>query len=409
MNPTDKIGPIRAPHLLGRPGAERWSRARRAATRVGVALVLMVMAVSPLGAARAAGVDDAQRELDKINQQIQEKQNKLQDVRIRKTRVKADLRRISTQLERTSRELTSLRRQIAATEADIRKAQADLAVAEGDLVKRRGYIDTRVRALYERGSVSYVEVLLGSRDFGDFLNRMEMLRQIIAKDVAVYGQIKETRRQVADKKATLEAQEARLAGLKKQTEVKKASLDSSETQRQKALSELAGLENGLEEDLDELERSSNELRDFIRQNAGGSGLATDRSQINLAWPVSGGRITSVFGRRFHPILRKWKTHTGVDVGVAAWTPIKAAEDGRVILAEYRGGYGWTTMIDHGAGVVTLYAHAQRKLLTQEGDMVKKGQQIAYVGSSGYSTGAHAHFEVRINGEPVDPMGWLPKR
>ncbi|HEY3313955.1 MAG TPA: peptidoglycan DD-metalloendopeptidase family protein [Bacillota bacterium] len=375
----------------------------------GFVLAAMVLAPATVFGAGTGNVKDAQDQLDKINQQIQDKQRQLGTVQSRKNQVRNEINRITSQLQRTSRDLVSLQKQMTQTEKDIAQAQAELSVAEADLGKRRGFIDTRVRALYENGSVNYLEVLLGSRDFSDFLNRFDLLSQVIAKDVEIYGQIRTTRQLVSDKKAALEDKQAQLTGLKKQTEVKKASLDDSESERQKALKELATLENGLEDDLEALEKASNELADFIRANSNETGLATDRSQISLAWPVPPARITSPYGYRYHPILRTRRLHTGIDIASPSGTPIKAAESGRVMMARYNSVYGYMVMIEHGAGVVTLYAHQQNRLQVKEGDLVKKGQLLGYVGSTGWSTGPHLHFEVRVNGNPVSPTSWLPAR
>ncbi|MHB0887032.1 MAG: murein hydrolase activator EnvC family protein [Bacillota bacterium] len=382
----------------------------RIATRLAAAALAGALLLAPAGTARAAvsSVDDAQKQLDQLNQQIRDKQGQLQNIRSRKVTVQNDIRRITGLLRATTRELSRIQTQMKKTQADIVQAQADLAVAEADLNKRQHYIDDRVRAMYENGSVSYLEVLLGSRDFVDFLNRLELLTQIVSNDVQVYGEIKDTHEQIAQKKAVLEDKQAQLTGLKQQSEVKKASLDQNEAQRQKSLTELASLESDVEDDLDQLEQASNELTKFIQANSGGAGLATDRSQIHMAWPVPRGRITSPFGYRVHPILRTKKLHTGIDIADAAWTPIKAAEAGRVIMARYNYFYGYMVMIDHGAGVVSLYGHGQKNLQVKEGDMVTKGRLISYVGSTGMSTGPHLHFEVRVNGTPVSPTGWLPK-
>jgi len=404
-------GRRRQPRIDARPNEGlSWTFRRLVAALLTGVLLIGAFLVLPTGAAIGGSLEDAQKQLDQINDQIRDKQGQLQDIRSRKTRVKADIQRISALLSATARDLARIQSQIKQAEADITQAKADLAVAEGDLAKRHQFIDQRVRAMYENGTVSYLEVLLGSRDFGDFLNRLEMLRQVVSHDVAVYGQIKETRDLINQKKAALEEKEARLADLKRQNEVKKASLDQNEAARQKDLAELASMESDVEDDLSALEQASNELTKFIRENSGGSGLATDRSQISMIWPVPPAPISSPFGYRYHPILRYRKLHTGIDIASPAWTPIKAVEDGRVIMARYNVFYGYVVMIDHGAGVVTLYGHGQKNLPVHEGDMVKKGQIISYVGSTGMSTGPHLHFEVRLNGTPVNPLGgWLPPR
>jgi murein DD-endopeptidase MepM/ murein hydrolase activator NlpD len=126
----------------------------------------------------------------------------------------------------------------------------------------------------------------------------------------------------------------------------------------------------------------------------------------LGWPApSSKRITSYFGYRTHPILKVKKLHTGIDIGVPSGHDIVAANAGKVIKAAWNNSYGYMIMIDHGGGIVTLYAH-NSKLLVKTGDIVKKGQVIALSGSTGMSTGPHLHFEVRVNGEYKNPLDYL---
>ena len=121
-------------------------------------------------------------------------------------------------------------------------------------------------------------------------------------------------------------------------------------------------------------------------------------------PVNG-RISSPFGYRVHPIFKVSKLHTGLDMAAGAGTPIAASAGGRVVFAGWRGGYGRAVIIDHGGGITTLYAH-QSSLAVSQGQSVRQGQVVGRVGSTGYSTGPHLHFEVRLNGSPVDPMRYL---
>ena len=122
-------------------------------------------------------------------------------------------------------------------------------------------------------------------------------------------------------------------------------------------------------------------------------------------PVSGGWVSSEYGNRWHSLLGKYKFHSGIDIAVNSGTPIKAAEDGTVILSGSNGGYGLCVIIDHGGGISTLYGHAS-KLLVKKGDVVTRGQSIALVGSTGVSTGPHLHFEVRIKGVTDNPRNWV---
>jgi len=128
----------------------------------------------------------------------------------------------------------------------------------------------------------------------------------------------------------------------------------------------------------------------------------------MTWPAPGyTRVTSPFGYRIHPILKTKKLHTGIDVGIALGKDIVAAQSGTVIYSDWLGGYGKVIMIDHGGGIVTLYAH-NSKLVVSEGDKVKRGQVVSKCGSTGMSTGPHLHFEVRENGKYVDPIKYVSK-
>ncbi len=154
-----------------------------------------------------------------------------------------------------------------------------------------------------------------------------------------------------------------------------------------------------------MQADSQDIQRRIQQRAAGGGGVQIVGTGQLSWPVSGGVITSPQGWRTHPIFGTSIYHAGMDIGVDEGTPVHAADDGVVVDADWLGGYGNCVIIDHGNGMQTVYAH-NSALVVSAGQSVSKGELIAYAGSTGYSTGPHCHFEVRINGEPVDPMGYL---
>lgn len=129
-----------------------------------------------------------------------------------------------------------------------------------------------------------------------------------------------------------------------------------------------------------------------------------KKRVPTHWPASG-RVSSYFGGRPDPFSNRKKQHEGIDIAAGYGQGIRASANGKVVYSDYYSGYGYTVIIDHGNGLSTLYAHAS-KLLVKKGSIVKMGQEIAKVGSSGRSTGAHLHFEVRVNGQQVDPLKYL---
>ena len=189
---------------------------------------------------------------------------------------------------------------------------------------------------------------------------------------------------------------------KQQEANKQASLQASRGEVASLRSQVASDNKALESEIDALNAEADRLVEEIRRLQGDQAYAGG----TFAWPsASSTRVTSEFGMRFHPILKVNKLHTGIDIGAAAGTKVLAANSGTVIKAGWNNSYGNVVMVDHGGGIVTLYAH-NSKLLVSEGDVVARGQEIALVGSTGMSTGAHIHFEVRVNGEYQNPRNWL---
>jgi len=258
-------------------------------------------------------------------------------------------------------------------------------------------------ALYEVGPAGYLEVLLGATDFADFLSRIDLLSSVVAQDVKIMTGIKSEREQYLAKKNQRLAEQDRLSDLKGQKESKRAEVTSRAQDRERYLKKLQTEREAYEKALDELEALSEELVKTIQEMQKSSGV-TRTGKLVFGWPANG-KVTSPFGRRLHPITRKYHNHTGIDIAVKTGTFVKASEDGVVLSAGWLGGYGKCVILDHGQGYSTLYAH-NSVLLAVPGTKVKKGQVIAYSGNTGLSTGPHVHFEVRLNGAPVDPMRYL---
>jgi murein DD-endopeptidase MepM/ murein hydrolase activator NlpD len=201
--------------------------------------------------------------------------------------------------------------------------------------------------------------------------------------------------------AALDQQRSQLEADRVEVDLRRQEAEAEATRQQKLLKDVTSQIKYLEDKRAAEERDQAQIKRQIEAAQSKTGTKPSR----LQWPVNG-PITSPFGWRVHPIFGTKKMHTGIDIGVAYGTPIKAAAGGTVILAQKYGGYGNATAIDHGGGLSTLYGH-QSKIIVKVGQKVDAGQVIGYVGCTGYCTGPHLHFEVRDNGTPVDPTKYLP--
>lgn len=370
-----------------------------------LALVVLLIFVTSV-AVQASPEDELERrrqELLRVQQEIEEqKQNILLKKRQEKS-VAEELRRLEYDLERTKKELAVVEAELELTNKKAADTEVELKRLQAELERRSGYLSARLRALYEVGPTGYLEVLLASTDFSDFLSRFDFLQSLVAQDVKLLKSIKAEREQYLAKKAELENHQARLESLKDQKERKRIQVASRASDRERYLDKLQRERQEYERALDELEQLSEELTKVIQELQSKHKVAP-AGKLSFSWPVVG-RLVSGFGRRLHPILRRYRNHTGIDIAVRSGTPVKAAESGLVLHSGWLGGYGKTVIIDHGGGMSTLYAH-NSSLSVSTGQTVTKGQVIALSGSTGLSTGPHVHFEVRVNGTPVDPMGYL---
>jgi len=394
---------------------------------MGRRLLLTLLAILCLAAPAAAG--DIHEKKAKVDAQLADTQAKLAAARSQEQKLNAQIADVSAQ--------------IAAFEGSVRDVSAHLAVLERDLALhkarlakltalfnlearrvmylRRQYdaalrrLDRRVVAIYESDDPTAIDVILSSKTFTDAIQQLDYLGAIGNQDKAIARAVAEARdraRVARDRTASLRNRvsvEYQAVAFRTYTEKgvqarllgQQQSLAGARASKQQALAAVKDAENRFVHEADSLEASSAAIEAQINAaDAGTAGGPVDSpSAAGLIWPVAG-PITSPFGMRWG------KLHPGIDIGAAMGTPIHAAASGSVVYAGWMTGYGNLTVIDHGGGIATAYAH-QSKLEVSVGDQVTQGQEIGLIGSTGFSTGPHLHFEVRVNGVPVDPMGYLP--
>ncbi|NLP18527.1 MAG: peptidoglycan DD-metalloendopeptidase family protein [Firmicutes bacterium] len=375
-------------------------------------VLLLVLVVLVTGTVFADELGQRYDEFQRIQDQIRQTEGRLSNVRRQERTVLEELSTLEQRLEKNRQELAHLEREIAVTERNISETTRALEEAEAELERQIEILGCRLRALYENGTVTYLEVLLSSADFTDFLNRADLMQEIISQDVELLESIQRQREEIAQKKIELEKQREQLLTLQDRTLAKQAQVEADAAQRERLLEKIQSEKELYEAALDELERTSRQLEELIRrlqEESGGEALV---GKGGMQWPVGAPRrVSSEFGMRPHPVFGGNRMHTGLDIAAPYGQsiygqPIFAAAAGKVLVSGVQGGYGNTVVLDHGGGISTLYGHASA-LLVQPGQVVARGQTIARVGSTGVSTGPHVHFEVRVNGTPVNPRDWLP--
>jgi murein DD-endopeptidase MepM/ murein hydrolase activator NlpD len=378
-----------------------------------LAFLLMMSIVMP-------AISEADSKLDRINQKLREVQQKQQAAQRNAQKAQSKINSINNTIKkeqqaiedinadisRITKDLQDLYSKIGQTNADLEKAAVQLAEAEYRVVKRDALLKQRVRLMYENGTVTYIEVLMGSNSFVDFLDRLDALELIVDQDQAILMANINDREQVKQLNIEIESKLTSLNDMYIQAEAYKQFLVDKEKTKQVMIASMEHDKHELEEFKEEEEEAA------INLAAEAQKLLAEKKKLQwsggkLAWPVPDSqRITSNFGMRIHPVTGQRKGHNGMDIGAPKGTTIVAAEDGTVIVAQYLRGYGNTVIIDHGSGLWTLYAHMS-KISVGQGDSVKRGKtKIGEVGSTGRSTGNHLHFEVRKNEQPVDPRKYL---
>jgi len=361
-------------------------------TRVGAEPVLMAQSVQELEQRRKA--------LEQQRQQLQQQQNELEG---RQNTSENNLENLERSILYTANQITETEDRLAKAEQDLQRLEANLRQAETDYENVRMGTVARLQFLQRQQGSEGWAVLLQSQDFNDFLDRQYQLKRVYAADRQVLQDLKVKAEAIQQQKVAVEDQKNQVALLRQQLLSQKQQYEAEASEEKQLISRLKEQRSALEAAEAQLVRDSEQIANLIRQKLAAQSGAV-RGTGRFVFPANA-RISSGFGNRVHPILGYSRFHGGVDFAAPQGTAIYAADSGQVIFSGWYGGYGQTVIVDHGGGLTTLYAHASR-LLVREGQSVRQGQSIAAVGSTGLSTGPHLHFEVRRNGNPVNPMGYL---
>ncbi|WP_342563279.1 peptidoglycan DD-metalloendopeptidase family protein [Paenibacillus sp. FSL R7-0345] len=434
---------------------------KKIAAGLAVALLAVTFLGSSDGYAKKTTVAEIDQQLKKLQQEVQAAKaaqekaaSRNQEAQHYKNKTTQNLDYVLGQIAQVKGEMTAISGKIASTEESLNVTATELSDAEERIASREKLLESRVRLMYTDGAVSYLDVLLSSTSFSDFLDRADSLKMIVDQDQDLLEQHKLDKETVVAKKIELEGQYANAKQLYTDLEDQRSILKEKEAEKQELIAyydeeilvsgEISEEQEAklvqLASDRSALETQKNKLKaeeaarraaaakaaaakaEAARKAAAAKAKAKASSGVSsvsssseysggdgpFLLPVGSARISSGYGKRTHPVTGEvGKMHTGVDFAVPQGTSIHAADSGTVLVAEWWSGYGYCVIIDHGGGVWTLYGHIREGgLKVSPGDKVSRGEVIAESGSTGRSTGPHLHFEVRVDGKTVDPMPYL---
>jgi murein DD-endopeptidase MepM/ murein hydrolase activator NlpD len=374
----------------------------------------------------AAASHDRLEQIERRKQEIQRKQGELsaregnlsaavQQLDVRRAEADAEVRSLDARLQ-------TLDRRIAKVEEDLTRTQVELALLQDDLLKvqkrlvgRTNVLTERAVAAYKAGPSAYLDSLLSSETFSDLFDRFayyqsaldadsQLVEQIqVLRDATVVQRdlVEEKRQDIAEAHKKLADNRNEVAQLRSQKADVLAQREAAVAQKRELLQGVRQNQARLTRIAAQLDRESSQIEAILASSAGGP-FPSGGGQ--LAWPAAG-PLTSGFGYRTHPIFGDRRFHSGIDIGAGHGAPVVAAGRGTVVFVGTMSGYGNYIAINHGGGLATTYAHLSG-FSVSNGQSVSRGQRVGSVGCTGFCTGPHLHFEVRVNGSPVDPMPYL---
>jgi murein DD-endopeptidase MepM/ murein hydrolase activator NlpD len=369
---------------------------RQRLVRVGIAATILCTLLVPA----VGSVAGPHKELEKTRAELDALHDRIANDSAEAHTLRGEIDGLNADITKLQKEINRLDARITIIRSRVRSAQAKIDATQKKVDAIKDQATAQAVALYESGGTQTLDALLGSESISELDSRLEMLGLAARESTDALIEYGRLRQEVQAQHEILFGIEQDLAAdLKARTEVS----DELESQRAELAVRLGRLNGRLEEAHDH-ERALTSREDALRRRiiaaqAQRSVTSLGTSSQGFIWPLNG-PVTSGFGYRWG------RLHAGIDIGGYIGQPIVAAKAGVVIEAGSMGGYGNATIIDHGGGIATLYGH-QTSISVSVGERVSQGEVIGTVGSTGYSTGPHLHFEVRVNGSPQNPMSYLP--
>ena len=362
-------------------------------------------------------LSQAEKEKKELQNSVSDLQKIKKELETKKDNLKGYVAQLDKDLEKIEQNIADLKSKISNKEEEIARTEEELEKALQKEENQQESMIARIRLMYEKGDPSFTEMILKSKDFGDFLNRADYMEKVMAYDRQMWEEFRENRQLIELCKAELEAEREILNEAKAGVETEQSNLEALITQKNQDIvsyeTDIGNKEQAIKEYEEEIKAQNAEIAALE------AAIAAERKRLlessGKVLTYDGGvfkfplasytRISDDYGMRIHPTLGVEQFHNGVDFASPKGTAIYAAYDGVVVAATYSGSMGNYVMIDHGDGLYTIYMHAS-SLYVKKDDVVARGETIAAVGSTGRSTGNHLNFSVRKDGAYVSPWNYL---
>ncbi len=355
------------------------------------------------------GAENAQLDLnqqkEEVDNKLEEANDQLEYIQGELTNTVIEIQKLDDKISNYEYQVESMGKELEELEASIETTTKNLELVTASYEKKEQLLKEQLVVMYELGELSYLDVLLSSTSITEFITTYHLLADLTEYNTKLMDDVEEQMKIIENSKQKLENEQAELKILKSKAEQTSIILKNTKTMQQAYIAKLTDDEKKVNDEIQKYKIEAALIESQIKANSSYGTAEIQNTGGTMPWPVAmtGTQITSYYGTREHPIQGIIKLHQGIDIGnVGYGAPVIAVMDGTVTHAGELGSYGNCVMIDHGNGITTVYAHGQ-SVLTEKGATVKKGDVILATGSTGNSTGPHLHFEVRVNGNTVDPL------
>ncbi len=373
-----------------------------------------IACVCALGSGRtvlgAPQVANPKEKVAEIKETIQKNNQELNTKRRQRKSAVNDLLEIQAKLRVSQSQLNQAHKSLQVLQSDIQRTETKIGTARRHYDQRRGAFEARIGDIYKNHNVGALEMMFAPKDLTAAIEFSYLADQILKKDFKMIGEMRKEYKGLVAAKTELRSKQSQIAVVSVGIQKTEAKISKQKRIKENYVNSINSEIQDIESKNIQLEKASQELTAMIL-NLGRGGEQRSLGSGSFIKPAEGW-LSSVFGTRRHPIFKRYIVHNGIDIAAPIGRPIRASDSGVVIVAgtkpQYTG-YGNVTVIDHGRRsgnqYTTVYAH-QSRVLVREGQSVKKGDIIGLIGNTGYSTGPHLHFEIRVNGVPINPLDFF---